>query len=654
MKFNFLSFKILEENTINLLSEVRALHKKTQKEIYNDIRQGQVDLLDSLHNNLRKLQALPYDGNLTADYSKQIDENTKQLQELSAASELTEEQKALQKKLQRLNKSLNKLITEILLEDVENVELIKARERVMDNQYRAEIVTGAYLSIKEEIEREYSGRISKFLSYDPNNEALYAGIDKAIGVASCDLFLMASNEDSKFKHSNKNHLYLYKNEKGFFYHLENSDDMYYVTGEAAVELLQKANFDQTAEKPVKCQDEMICDAVLALTNKAGHTEHNPLDKLSRQKAISAFRQYAAMNGFKLDKVDDIKDEDIKASIKHKNSNVKTIEKIEKPRYEDSVNTTLLLASKQMIADANDKYTPANTKKILNNLISQYTKNEDLFRYNKDDNFRLNYLMMNGYQLGFMSDDAPKLGEIHVRSTEDGLEYKVGVKENIVNSTPYHKVYHYLRRDNELGDVIAEVTADSLLDELDLEKNAIYLMSWEDLPSDFPRDFTRLDQLSKFIPDITQVASEQGQALELTRLIQDIEDVDMSSLNHVEQNEKTSPGKVREAKPEEAMHYQMSEKQYTFKKIPDKEPVKVLSGWKGEYSVEEKEKAKANWKGVQKNTNLSSCSIALFNTSKAELDTVKLKKAATKVSGTPAPDVDMDKYREDRRNMGLKK
>jgi hypothetical protein len=88
----------------------------------------------------------------------------------------------------------------------------------------------------------------------------------------CDLFLI-SGETTAFKTSDKNHLYLYKDHdlNQFFYFIGNPPEKHHLTESPAKTILDNANFNQTAEKPVKCENKEIVDVVLGITLGRGHT-----------------------------------------------------------------------------------------------------------------------------------------------------------------------------------------------------------------------------------------------------------------------------------------------------------------------------------------------------------------------------------------------
>lgn len=90
----------------------------------------------------------------------------------------------------------------------------------------------------------------------------------------CDLFLMSSEVDT-FKTSDKNHLYLYRDKKGFFYCINGTEEKQYLD-EKQGQLLKDEKFDQRGENPEKCIKPEITNAVLEETSKRGHTHKEDL------------------------------------------------------------------------------------------------------------------------------------------------------------------------------------------------------------------------------------------------------------------------------------------------------------------------------------------------------------------------------------------
>jgi hypothetical protein len=61
-------------------------------------------------------------------------------------------------------------------------------DKLLNDEQRSLIITGAFLQIKCEIEKEYSGKFNKALSFikknDPTNSELYNNIDQTIGIST--------------------------------------------------------------------------------------------------------------------------------------------------------------------------------------------------------------------------------------------------------------------------------------------------------------------------------------------------------------------------------------------------------------------------------------------------------------------------------------
>lgn len=76
------------------------------------------------------------------------------------------------------------------------------------------------------------------------------------------LFLMSINHIKFFKLSDENYLYLYKDQKGFFYCISNNQKIYLELEARVEENLKKISFNQPPNNPVKCKDEELYIAIL--------------------------------------------------------------------------------------------------------------------------------------------------------------------------------------------------------------------------------------------------------------------------------------------------------------------------------------------------------------------------------------------------------
>jgi len=108
----------------------------------------------------------------------------------------------------------------------------------------------------------------------------------------CDLFLMSSNNVSTFKLSEKNKLYLYRDNEGFFYCIENNQKKKYLPEKLVPKSLKHASFDQPAKNPAKCANKEIYTAVLEITHEKDHTrDKNPRRVASCVKSVSHFHRW---------------------------------------------------------------------------------------------------------------------------------------------------------------------------------------------------------------------------------------------------------------------------------------------------------------------------------------------------------------------------
>lgn len=95
---------------------------------------------------------------------------------------------------------------------------------------------------------------------------------KKLDLEWCDLFLMSTPKTKNdFKVSDKNHLYLYKHRDGRFYYFIGETGKLCFLDNNIKDLIQKDEFNQSGNNPVKCENKAICDAILKITSKRDHT-----------------------------------------------------------------------------------------------------------------------------------------------------------------------------------------------------------------------------------------------------------------------------------------------------------------------------------------------------------------------------------------------
>ena len=87
----------------------------------------------------------------------------------------------------------------------------------------------------------------------------------------CDLFLMSTDINTLFKLSDPWHLYLYKENNNQFFYCIASNKKEHIDEKLIQGILETENFNQPTENPVKCKNKKICNAVLDITLKRGHT-----------------------------------------------------------------------------------------------------------------------------------------------------------------------------------------------------------------------------------------------------------------------------------------------------------------------------------------------------------------------------------------------
>lgn len=99
----------------------------------------------------------------------------------------------------------------------------------------------------------------------------------------CDLFLMPTPEiKAGYLQSDKNHLYLYKEQNNRFFYIVAEGTQYFLE-EDVKGILQISEFVQPAAGLTKCDNERICNTVLKITSERGHTQP-PRDSTPRRRA----------------------------------------------------------------------------------------------------------------------------------------------------------------------------------------------------------------------------------------------------------------------------------------------------------------------------------------------------------------------------------
>lgn len=188
-------YKDLKNKTLALLADVSNKHAENKTEL-NKTRNAQVELLASIVRRMKYMgRTTPFNATdaTSKDYQKALSDRASRLgqeiHEMKAIVEPTESQK--------------ELLTKLLAEKEKNVKerkaMLKFRKTLMGSskedqidliseEQRSLALIGALLTVKKEIDAEYSGVVNKIISMvkenSPKNSVLYSGIDGVVGITA--------------------------------------------------------------------------------------------------------------------------------------------------------------------------------------------------------------------------------------------------------------------------------------------------------------------------------------------------------------------------------------------------------------------------------------------------------------------------------------
>lgn len=191
--FTFPTFKELDKNLEVLFRSEYEKYAALKSQVPAK-REEQMQELDDLYSNLKKLSAPSDPQSLLDEHKKTLDEYYARLDELDEVSELSVAQEKEKNELTAKKDAL--LLLDAQLRRERNKELADEQKlRMLSDEQRAKVIVGALLVLQQKIKDEYEQGIANKLinaaayirlvkENKPENSKLYTGIPAAIGVTA--------------------------------------------------------------------------------------------------------------------------------------------------------------------------------------------------------------------------------------------------------------------------------------------------------------------------------------------------------------------------------------------------------------------------------------------------------------------------------------